>query len=155
MTLQYLDELHDLSFTALLIRRTSSTLSIWCDEYQFKPKGISFTYARILTVLDEKTMSFTELTEMAVMPSYTVSRAINRMIKDGLLKKQKDANDKRKTLIVATSQGLELRKEIILCIKYTGDALLSHLSPKDLSNLHRLLYSILESAANKYHEFRV
>ena len=155
MSLKYLNELQDLSFTALLIRRTSSTLSLWCEEYQFKPRNISFTYARILTVLHDQTMSFTELVEVSVMPSYTISRAINRMVDDGLLIKKKDSRDKRKTFITATDKGLELRKTIVECVKNTGDALLNHLSEEELATLHKLLHSILENVAKKYHGFRI
>ncbi len=150
MALKYLETLTDLTLTTLLIRRTSSTMSLWIDEMKFKPHDLSFTYARVMTVLYDEVMTFTELVEATVMPASTVSRVVKRMENEGFLKRERDPNEKRRINLFLTESGLKRRKEVLQYIAETGEALLGQLPKEDIEHLNRITLSILKHVKEKY-----
>lgn len=155
MTLKYLETLTDLTLTTLLIRRTSSTMSLWIDEMKFKPHNLSFTYARVMTVLYDEVMTFTELVEATVMPASTVSRVVKRMEKEGFLKRERDKHEKRRINLFLTESGLTRRTEVLQYIAETGEALLGHLPQEDIDHLNRITTTILRHVKEKYRGYTV
>jgi len=155
MTLKYLETLTDLTLTTLLIRRTSSTMSLWIDEMKFKPHDLSFTYVRVMTVLYDEVMTFSELVEATVMPASTVSRVVKRMEKEGFLKREKDKKEKRRVNLFLTPSGLKRRQEAVGYIAETGEALLGHLPQEDIDHLNRITTDILTHVQNKYRGYKI
>lgn len=155
MTLKYLETLTDLTLTTVLIRRTSSMMSLWADEMRFKPHNLSFTYVRVMTVLYDEVMTFTELVEATVMPASTVSRVVKRMEEDGFLAREKNEKEKRCVDLFLTPSGLKHREKAVGYIAETGEALLGHLPKEDIDHLNRITINILTNMQKKYRGYKV
>ncbi len=75
--------------------------------------NIGFTELKILTLLDVSgKYSQTNLSEYCGIDKPTISRVINRMYEQNLVKRQEDCNDRRITYISLTDKGKLLLENI-------------------------------------------
>lgn len=103
--------LHD--FLPYIIYRLSSKMRQDIKK-QINRHGLDNTNWRILTVLDsEGSCSITELTNITLMQQPTVSRVIDRLEIQGLLKRSTFSSDSRRQNISLSKKGKEIIGQII------------------------------------------
>lgn len=76
-------------------------------------KKLTFPELMIINQLKEgKVKTLTEISEALVIPNSTVSFLIDRLVKEGLVRREKDIVDRRKVLIIVEDKALKLEEEI-------------------------------------------
>lgn len=78
-----------------------------------KNKKFTFPEVIIINQLKEgKVRTLTEISESLGIPNSTASFLIDRLLKKGIIKRERDLQDKRKVLITIEDKALKLEKEI-------------------------------------------
>lgn len=75
----------------------------------------------------------------------TITLIIDRMEKDGLVKRVRDLKDRRRLRLVITTKGEEKRKGALKPAREISEKLLSVLSPEELSTFATLLRRVREA----------
>ncbi len=107
--------------------------------------GISIPEWRILANLArEEPLSAGELSERTNMDKPRVSRALQRMVRSQLIRRETDANDQRVAVIRMSDRGRELYQQIAPLALDWEQELLSGLTDDERRDLNRLLDRLRE-----------
>lgn len=122
--------------------------------------GYSTAEWRILSVLSEPMMLdgiiVNQLTDLSLLPQPTVSRWTSTLIEKGLIERRENLEDRRRSTLVITKQGLEIfetLKNTALECQYDA---IEPFSKSDVSKLIRMLRKLIsgieeENARRKTH----
>jgi len=101
---------HDL-LVALL--QTQSALERRSETF-FQPFGLTSAQFNILNLLawQEGRMDQSALVEMLLVGKSSISIVLNRMVRDGLVKREEHAQDRRQVVLVLTPKGRALWRRI-------------------------------------------
>ncbi|KAJ48788.1 DNA-binding MarR family transcriptional regulator [Clostridium tetanomorphum] len=98
--------LRDLSnISKILNRKISSRMN--CKRFSVYP------YLIVNQLEVDKAKTLTELSKTLGLPNSTTSVIIDRLMKEGLVRKEKDEKDKRRSLIYVTEKALAEEKKLI------------------------------------------
>ncbi|MBV7329026.1 MarR family transcriptional regulator [Chloroflexi bacterium TSY] len=99
-------DLFDLSYCAFSnLRATTRAVSQLYDEYM-KPTGLRTTQCMVLANIGVRGKStVTELAEAMMMDQTSMTRALNILKKEGMIKSVADEEDQRRRLITLTAEG--------------------------------------------------
>jgi MarR family transcriptional regulator for hemolysin len=84
-----------------------------------------------------------ELSRVVAIEPPTMVRTIDRMVRDGLVRRVPDANDARLSRIVLTRRGRSLRNELVPKAVAVNTATLERLTAREGRTLRRLLAKVL------------
>lgn len=131
---------YKLSYLANLISDDLSKL--YTDRYE-----IAHTEWRIMAVLGVSSgVSASHVAEKTAMDKVAVSRAINNMIKNGLIERQFSAEDKRRSELMLSEEGQNVYRKIVpLVLQYEDDIMgtLSENERRELTKIFAKLTSYL------------
>jgi DNA-binding MarR family transcriptional regulator len=103
-------EPHDLLVALLLVQSLLERRS----EAFFQPFGLSSAQFNILNLLAYRDgrMDQSALVELLLVGKSSVSIVLNRMVRDGLVKREEHPRDRRQVVLLLTAKGLNLWRKI-------------------------------------------
>ncbi|MBQ2262989.1 MAG: MarR family transcriptional regulator [Loktanella sp.] len=102
-------------------------------------------FVAMVTLLKSEPLTQSQLGKLTAMDPSTATVVVRKLVKDGLIRKTRDANDQRASLITLTDAGRLCAKEHIPISIAAGDALLSPLTRIEQTLFLELLRKVMES----------
>lgn len=110
--------------------------------------GISIPEWRVLAHLGrQEPLSAGELSSRTRMEKPRVTRALQRMLRKGLIEREASPDDHRVAVIRMSARGIDLYRRIVPLAREREEALLADLSAEERAALHRLLDRLEERVA--------
>jgi len=126
----------------LVNRAARSMAQQLADE--LRPAGVGIGQWAVLMFLWARDgMSQAELSRVVAIEPPTMVRNIDRMVRDGLVRREGDPDDRRITRIYLTDRGRALRDELVPKAAAVNAATLGRLTASEGRTLRRLLGGVL------------
>jgi DNA-binding MarR family transcriptional regulator len=125
----------------LSVIRTAEAL-MWGVAETLKPAGLTPTQYNILRILrgaGTAGLSCKEAAERMVTKDSDVTRLLDRLAQQQLIKRERQGHDRRVVLTFITDQGLELLKQLDTPMRQLHERQLAHLGRQRLQSLAELL----------------
>lgn len=117
---------------------------------EFKSSGYDVTaYQWILLykLWEEDGISQKELSLRTFMDTPTITRMIDVMEKKGLVKREKNNEDRRKVKISLTNKGIELEHNLVPIVEKHHEHALQNIKESEFKNIKRLMNQIIENVS--------
>lgn len=127
-----------------LMRTTRAVEESWI-QFLKRTEGISpsqYNILRILRGARPKPVKITEIAERMVNRDPDVTRLVDRLIKQGLVRRERDTADRRVVLVEITSAGLALLARLDEPVTQYTQAAMAGLKPQQLRTLDTLLNEV-------------
>ncbi len=130
------------------IRKSSTgwlikSLGAWLDDQmdiRLTPPGLSRgQFAIIMTLLENDGMIQAEIGRKILMPGYAITRNIDKLELNGLVKRQRHKSSRRAHSICLTKAGRELAPALFSIVKDVNRAFLESIDDKDKKELNEIL----------------
>ena len=108
-------------------------------------EGMTMSYGFILMMVEKEGTPSTQLGQKMGMEATSLSRTINAMEVDGLIRRSSSEKDKRITLVFLTELGVQKRKMVKQFILEFNEKLTSKLKKKDLDGFFTVMNALDES----------
>lgn len=108
-------------------------------------EGMTMSYGFILMMVEKEGTPSTQLGPKMGMEATSLSRTINAMEVDGLIRRSSSEKDKRITLVFLTELGVQKRKMVKQFILEFNEKLTSKLKKKDLEGFFIVMNALDES----------
>ena len=108
-------------------------------------EGMTMSYGFILMMVEKEGTPSTQLGPKMGMEATSLSRNINAMEVDGLIRRSSSEKDKRITLVFLTELGVQKRKMVKQFILEFNEKLTSKLKKKDLDGFFTVMNALDES----------
>ena len=108
-----------------------------------KARGISVLEWRVLGQLSSGPETVSTLAEMALSKQPTLTKVLDRMVKDGLVTRLEDAADRRRTFVRLTEKGRALAAELVPLARAHEAQVLAGYPPKEAAALKRTLKTFI------------
>jgi len=105
-------------------------------------EGMTMSYGFILMMVEKEGTPSTQLGPKMGMEATSLSRTINAMENDGLIRRSSSGKDKRITLVFLTELGLERRKMVKQFIIEFNEKLTTKLKKKDLDGFFTVMNAL-------------
>jgi DNA-binding MarR family transcriptional regulator len=131
----------------LNIRRTSDRVQHYSQQL-FKPHGITPTQYNVLRILrgaGEHGLRCSEIGERLVSSDPDITRLLDRLQKQKLIRRKRDAKDRRVIYTTISAEGLRLLKEMDPLVNDGVKQLLKHMSREKITTLVALLEEIRQA----------
>lgn len=140
-----LDE-EPLRHTGHLLRRAQQLhLAVWLRDVSAETTSVQFA---VLTVLDQRPgASQRELGRVLDLDRSTIADLVTRMVRRGLIVRERDEGDGRRNILQLTSAGRDELAHLRPRVEAIEPTLTAGLRPKERDELRRLLHRMLEHAA--------
>ncbi len=112
---------------------------------KLKEKGVSVLVWRVLSSLRHHPETVNELAAKVLVNQSTLSKALDRMERDGLIKRERDPEFRSKIKIFITASGVKLIDQLIDSANTYEEDTLAHLSKNDRKQLRALLQKLIIS----------
>ena len=142
------------SKTIVGLKKTSDMLEVTHNIF-FKQYGISNTKFNVLIILYEEQKNgimLSEIGEQMLVTKANITGLIDRLEKDGFVKRTRDEKDRRKIMAVITKKGIEFTEKVKVEYKKWVENLMSELKEEEKNQLIATL-SKLQNALIKSYEF--
>ncbi|MBG9389162.1 homoprotocatechuate degradation operon regulator HpaR [Caenimonas aquaedulcis] len=107
--------------------------------------GLSDQQWRVLRVLGEHgTVETGRVSREAYILGPSLTGVLTRMERDGLIRRERDPTDQRRTAIAATSKGLKLAEKLSHTVEAHYEWMEKTLGKEKLSELYELLDQVIE-----------
>lgn len=115
---------------------------------QLRPYRLSVPHWRVLaTLIEADGLSLGELAEAVLFKQPTVTRVIDRMVRDGWVKRTTGSDDRRRVRVHITPRGETAVRELVKKAKMHEADILRSYSPAEIDNLKRILRDLIERSA--------
>jgi DNA-binding MarR family transcriptional regulator len=108
-------------------------------------EGMTMSYGFILMMVEKEGTPSTQLGPKMGMEATSLSRTINAMEKDGLIRRSSSEKDKRITLVFLTEMGVQKRKMVKQFILEFNEKLTTKLKKRDLEGFFTVMNALDES----------
>jgi MarR family transcriptional regulator, organic hydroperoxide resistance regulator len=132
-----------------LLSRVSHVLS---GEFhnQLRRRSVSVPVWRVLASLSgSKGETVTGLAEVCLLQQPTMTKLLDRMVRDGLVTRSQDARDRRIVRVALTPQGETLAAELIAAARQHEATVLARFPEMEAMNVKALLRSVLERETSR------
>jgi DNA-binding MarR family transcriptional regulator len=121
---------------SVLSNRVSTAIAKdYSDQFQ-----LSIPEWRVMCILgEEQEISAVDIVERTVMDKVAVSRAVSKLTEKGRVQKHVSDNDKRRSLVKLTDEGLELYQKVLPIARDYERKILARLTEDDQQHLRALL----------------
>lgn len=131
--------------TAALIKKASQLFIRLATEY-LKKENIAHAYTPFLVHLwQEDGQTQAVLHRKIGIEQPTAVRTLDRMERDGLIKRVRSETDRREIRIYLTKKAEKLKPHVISCGKRINEIARQGLDKKDIAILHQLLEKLVEN----------
>jgi len=113
-------------------------------NHQALNQGMTMSYGFILMMVEKEGTPSTQLGPKMGMEPTSLSRTLNAMEKEGLIRRSEASGDKRKVLIFLTDEGLKKRREVRSFLLDFNHRLKEKLSIEELNNFFKVM-EVLET----------
>jgi len=140
--------------TYLNIIRTASLLQHEMGE-MLRPYDITPTQYNVLRILrgaGEAGLCRNEIRDRLVAQVPDATRLIDRMVETGLVSRERDSKDRRRTTTRITQQGRTVLERIEAPLNEEHTRRLGHLSPQEHRTLTRLLETVRQRPQPQHHD---
>ncbi|MGB9181132.1 MAG: MarR family transcriptional regulator [Pyrinomonadaceae bacterium] len=123
------------------IQRTAESL-LWGVAEALKPAGLTPTQYNVLRILrgaGEEGLACREISERMVNRDPDITRLLDRLEKQELVKRARDGKDRRVVMTYITKEGLRVLEELDQPIADLHKRQLGHLEDHHVEHLHGLL----------------
>jgi DNA-binding MarR family transcriptional regulator len=135
-------------YLSYLLARASHLVSKQFHE-QVKQHGLAVTEWRVLATLsDGDGLTVSELADIVLFKQPTLTRIIDRMVRDGLLLRRIDAEDRRRTLIFVTPRGRAAISDLLGRAKAHEREVLAEYGAAEVSRLKEMLRTLIDRLAS-------
>jgi len=125
--------------TGYLLRKTHRSFARAMQQ-QIAPRGVTIGMWYFLRILwEEDGLTQRELSQRIEMMEPTTATALRNMEERNLVRRVRNATDKRKVNIFLTEEGLALREVLLPYARAVNDAALAGVSPEDIACFRRVL----------------
>jgi MarR family transcriptional regulator, organic hydroperoxide resistance regulator len=127
-----------------LLARVSHVLS---GEFhnQLRRRSVSVPVWRVLASLSgSKGETVTGLAEVCLLQQPTMTKLLDRMVRDGLVTRTQDARDRRVVRVALTERGGSLAEELITAARHHESTVLARFPEIEAMNLKAALRNVLE-----------
>ncbi len=100
-------------------------------------------FAILMTLLENDGISQTEIGNKVVLPGYAMTRNIDGLEKQALIKRQQDENSRRAHCVVVTQEGWKLAPRIFKVIEKVNNKFFSALDEEEAEQLMRLMIKVI------------
>ena len=140
-----LDE-EPLRHTGHLLRRAQQLhLAVWLRDVSSETTSVQFA---VLTVLEQRVRASQRGLGRALdLDRSTIADLVARMVRRGLIERERDTDDRRRNVLQLTPAGREELTHLRPRVEAIEPTLTGGLTPTERDELRRLLYQILEHAA--------
>lgn len=104
--------------------------------------GMTMSYGFILMMVEREGTPSTQLGPRMGMEATSLSRTINAMEKDGLIRRENSDTDKRITLVFLTEKGIEKRKLVKKFILDFNERINTKMKKKDLEGFYKVMNAV-------------
>jgi DNA-binding MarR family transcriptional regulator len=112
-------------------------------DRRLAPLGINVAYLPVLGALrGEETLSQKELTEIGGIGQPAMAQMLDRMVKEGLLRREPGTIDRRKVMFTLSQAGRDLMPDVGAQIEAGNAQIFSILGPGGLDTLSSLLKTL-------------
>jgi len=111
-----------------------------------------FDYLSQLYREPDRRMNMSELSRRLMVSGGNVTGLTDRLVADGLVKREQDSSDRRVQIIVLTDDGYERFIQVALEHEKWIDELFEDLSPDQIRNLNQTLGQLKQSLEKKLNE---
>ncbi len=115
---------------------------------KFAGHGISVPTWRILTSALEKERTITEIGQLVLMKQSALSRALDRLERDGLIIRKRSAAERRSVYIALTAKGRKQAESLRATAALHEKRIREALSARDLRQLGMLLDRVIAALAD-------
>lgn len=105
-------------------------------------EGMTMSYGFILMMVEREGTPSTQLGPRMGMEATSLSRTINAMEKDGLIRRENSDTDKRITLVFLTEKGIEKRKLVKKFILDFNERINTKIKKKDLEGFYKVMSAV-------------
>lgn len=128
-----------------LLARASHLVSSEFHQ-ELRRRGVSVPIWRVLASLigSERGETVTGLAEVCLLQQPTMTKLLDRMVRDGLVTRTQDARDRRVVRVALTSQGETLATDLIRAARQHETTVLSRFPDMETAQLKSVLRSVLE-----------
>ena len=113
---------------------------------KLKPLGLSMEHFKIMmTLLEKDQLTQTEIGKKIMSPNYSLSRNLDKLESDGLLKREKHKTSRRSHNIRLTDKGRRLAPELFSVVKAVNHHLHAELDSAEAQQLDKILKKLLAS----------
>jgi DNA-binding MarR family transcriptional regulator len=106
----------------------------------------------IKMIYHESPIKMNQLISNVVFHKSHTTRAINQMVKDGLITKEKDAEDKRSYIISITDKGIEVAKSVKQILKDWDQLINSALTEEEQKSLEIMRKKVFNKLREHFEE---
>ena len=127
------------------LMRTARVVEEDWAHYLKRTEGISVSQYNILRILRgarPKPVKISEVSERMMTRDPDVTRLVDRLIKQGLVRRERDTQDRRVVLVEITGAGLALLSRLDEPAAESTEAAMAGLSPQQLRTLDTLLNEV-------------
>jgi DNA-binding MarR family transcriptional regulator len=127
-----------------LMRTTRAIEESWI-QYLKRTEGISpsqYNILRILRGARPKALKISDIADRMITRDPDVTRLIDRLIKQGLVRRERDTDDRRVVLVEVTGAGLALLTRLDTPAGEYTDSAMAGLKPQQLRTLDTLLNEV-------------
>jgi DNA-binding MarR family transcriptional regulator len=111
---------------------------------RLRPTGVGIgQWAVLLFLWSRDGVTQAELARVVAIEPPTMVRTVDRMVRDGLVTRKRDASDARVSRIFLTDRGRALRDELVPIAVAVNDTTLKRLTPSEGRTLRRLLAKLV------------
>lgn len=134
-----------LRHTGHLLRRAQQLhLAVWLRDVSSETTSVQFA---ALSVLDQRPQaSQRELGRVLDLDRSTIADLVTRMVRRGLIERERDKDDRRRNVLQLTSAGRDELVRLRPRVEAIEPTLTAGLRPRERDELRRLLYRMLEQA---------
>lgn len=108
-----------------------------------KARGLSVLEWRVLGQLSSGAETVSTLAEMALSKQPTLTKVLDRMVKDGLVARLEDAADRRRTFVRLTEKGRTLAADLVPLAREHEAHVLAGYAPREAAALKRTLKTLI------------
>ncbi len=133
-----------------LLARVSHVLSSEF-HHQLRRRSVGVPVWRVLASLSGgKGETVTGLAEVCLLQQPTMTKLLDRMVRDGLVTRSQDARDRRVVRVALTPRGETLAAELIGAARQHEATVLARFPEMETMNLKTVLRSVLERETNPH-----
>jgi DNA-binding MarR family transcriptional regulator len=117
-------------------------------DAELREHGLRLGQFNVLRLLwEEDGLTPRELSERLTVEMPTVTRTVQRMLRDGLVRRQAHPDDARSVRIFLTHRGLTVRDELEAVLERFTERVLRGISPRERADFVTLLHQLSANAS--------
>lgn len=101
-------------------------------------------FATLFCVAHLEGSSASDVVELTGIPKNSVSRAVNRLVQQGLIRRAADATDGRRVVLSLTAKGRRIYEQILPRFRERQDRMVAVLTAEERAEFDRLLDKLVE-----------